>query len=134
MGRSRTAGDSSTSPVRRATPPSASRSATPNAGCGAPPSTRRCTAATGPAAARPPAAREARELLLAFPGRVAAEGRLREALIDALTTDASPAPDASLATRALALDATLGGADPVAVPLRPVETALLRDWLRRLAP
>ncbi|MGX9919256.1 hypothetical protein ACWIG4_05320 [Streptomyces sp. NPDC002248] len=83
---------------------------------------------------RPPAAREARELLLAFPGRVAAEGRLREALIDALTTDASPAPDVSLAARALALDATLGGADPVAVPLRPVETALLRDWLRRLTP
>lgn len=59
--------------------------------------------------------------------------RMREALIDTLTTDASPAPDATLAARALALDATLSGADPATVPLRPVETALLHDWLQRLA-
>jgi AcrR family transcriptional regulator len=125
---------------------------------------------------RPPAAREAQELLMTFLGRAASAGRLRvppvlaaqltlaavtgvtlsliglpegdrdpevsprmrEALIDALTTDAlttdaSPAPDAALAARALALDATLGGADPATVPLRPVETALLQDWLQRLA-
>lgn len=59
--------------------------------------------------------------------------RMREALINALTTDAIPAPDPTLAARALALDATLGGAEPAAVVLRPVETALLRDWLQRLA-
>jgi AcrR family transcriptional regulator len=59
--------------------------------------------------------------------------RMREALIAALTTDASPAPDPTLATRALALDATLSTADPATVPLRPVEAALLRDWLQHLA-
>ncbi|MER7872828.1 TetR/AcrR family transcriptional regulator [Streptomyces solisilvae] len=123
---------------------------------------------------RPPAARAAREPLMTFLDRAAADGRLRvppalaahltlaavtgvtlsligapesdrdpevstrmrEALIDTLTTDAGPAPDATLATlatRALALDATLSDADPATVPLRPVETALLRDWLRQLA-
>lgn len=59
--------------------------------------------------------------------------RMREALIDALTTDTSPAPEPTLAARALTLDATLGEADPATVPLRPVETALLRDWLQQLA-
>ncbi|WP_030898199.1 TetR/AcrR family transcriptional regulator [Streptomyces sp. NRRL F-5126] len=61
--------------------------------------------------------------------------RMREALVDVLTTGPGPEPDTdpALAARALALDATLGGAAPDAVPLRPVETALLRDWLRRLA-
>jgi hypothetical protein len=58
---------------------------------------------------------------------------MREALIDALTTDTSPAPDSTLAARALALDAALSGADPAIVPLRPVETALLQDWLQHLA-
>ncbi|WP_433112673.1 TetR/AcrR family transcriptional regulator [Micromonospora sp. CA-246542] len=120
---------------------------------------------------RPPAAREAQELLLTFLDRAASNGRLRvppalaahltlaavtgttlsligipeserdpevsprmrEALIDALTTDTSPVPDSTLAARALALDATLGGTDPAVVPLRPVETALLRDWLQHLA-
>jgi AcrR family transcriptional regulator len=59
--------------------------------------------------------------------------RMREALIDVLTTDTSPAPEPTLAARALALDATLSGADPSTVPLRPVETALLHDWLQQLA-
>jgi AcrR family transcriptional regulator len=59
--------------------------------------------------------------------------RMREALVDALTTDTSPVPDSTLAARALALDATLTEADPATVPLRPVETALLHDWLRQLA-
>jgi AcrR family transcriptional regulator len=60
--------------------------------------------------------------------------RLRDTLIDSLTTD-PPAvtEDAGLATRALALDAALTAADADAVPLRPTETALLRDWLHRLA-
>jgi hypothetical protein len=38
-----------------------------------------------------------------------------------------------LASRALALDAALTAADGTALPLRPTETALLRDWLRQLA-
>lgn len=120
---------------------------------------------------RPPAAREAQELLMTFLGRAASDGRLRvppvlaahlflagvtgvtlsligipendrdpevsprmrEALINALTTDTSPAPEPTLAARALALDATLSEADPATIPLRPVETALLRDWLQHLA-
>jgi AcrR family transcriptional regulator len=120
---------------------------------------------------RPPATREAQELLMTFFGRAASAGRLRvppvlaahltlaavtgvtlsligtpesdrdpevslrmrDALIDALTTDAGPVPDSTLAARALALDATLSGADPATVPLRPVETALLHDWLQQLA-
>ena len=47
-------------------------------------------------------------------------------------TDAPPAPDPSLAARALALDAAVTAADEP-LPLRPAETALLRDWLQRLA-
>ncbi|MFF5146451.1 TetR/AcrR family transcriptional regulator [Streptomyces sp. NPDC013157] len=120
---------------------------------------------------RPPAAREAQELLMTFLHRAASDGRLRvppvlaahlimaavtgvtlsligipendrdpeisprmrEALIDALTTGTSPAPEPALAARALALDATLGAANPATVPLRPVETALLQDWLQHLA-
>jgi len=38
-----------------------------------------------------------------------------------------------LASRALALDATLTEADGTTLPLRPTETALLRYWLHRLA-
>ncbi|MFE4667456.1 TetR/AcrR family transcriptional regulator [Streptomyces sp. NPDC056716] len=59
--------------------------------------------------------------------------RMREALIDALATHASPTPDATLASRALALDAALARADQATLPLRPVETALLHDWLQQLA-
>ncbi|MEU5518059.1 TetR/AcrR family transcriptional regulator [Streptomyces griseoaurantiacus] len=59
--------------------------------------------------------------------------RMREALVAALTTDAAPAPEPALAARALALDATLAETPPTAVPLRPTETGLLRDWLQRLA-
>ncbi|WP_210594060.1 TetR/AcrR family transcriptional regulator [Streptomyces sp. GESEQ-35] len=59
--------------------------------------------------------------------------RMRETLIGSLTTDTSPAPEPTLAARALALDATLSAADPATVPLRLAETALLHDWLQRLA-
>jgi AcrR family transcriptional regulator len=122
---------------------------------------------------RPPAAGEARALLLTFLDRIAAAGRLtvppvlaaqlclagvtgvtlsligagdpgpdvsgpdlsarmRDALIDSLVTDPPPArEDAGIASRALALDAALTDED--SVPLRPAETALLREWLHRLA-
>ncbi|GAA3292190.1 TetR/AcrR family transcriptional regulator [Dactylosporangium vinaceum] len=57
---------------------------------------------------------------------------MRETLIGALTTDPTPDSDPALAARALALDAALTAAgEPIA--LRPPETALLRDWLQRLA-
>lgn len=120
---------------------------------------------------RPPAAREAHDLLLRFLDRVAAVGRLRvppalaaqlsmaavtgvtllligippedrdpgisprmrDNLIDSLVTDPAPASDPGLASRALALDAALVAADEDGLPLRPPETALLRDWLDRLA-
>jgi AcrR family transcriptional regulator len=59
--------------------------------------------------------------------------RMRDTLIDSLTTDPPPAVGSTLASRALALDAALTGADASALPLRPAETALLRDWLRQLA-
>ncbi|MEU9634703.1 TetR/AcrR family transcriptional regulator [Streptomyces tendae] len=59
--------------------------------------------------------------------------RLREALIGALATHTSPAPDSTLASRALALDATLNRTAQATLPLRPVETALLHDWLQQLA-
>ncbi|GGN46426.1 hypothetical protein [Streptomyces fuscichromogenes] len=42
-------------------------------------------------------------------------------------------PEPTPAARALALDATLGAANPATVPLRPVETALLHDWLQQPA-
>jgi AcrR family transcriptional regulator len=58
--------------------------------------------------------------------------RMRETLVGSLVTDPPPDPDAGLAARALALDAALTAADEP-VPLRPAETALLRDWLQRLA-
>jgi hypothetical protein len=116
---------------------------------------------------RPPAAQEARDLLLRYLDRVAAAGRLRvpparaaqlamaavtgvtfsligipaddrdpeisprmrDILIDSLVTDPAPAADPGLASRALALIA----ADEDSLPLRPPETALLRDWLDQLA-
>jgi AcrR family transcriptional regulator len=120
---------------------------------------------------RPPAAEEAKDLLLKFLDRAAAAGclrvpsalaarlflaavtgitlsligapaedrdpeisaRMRDTLIDSLTTGGSPATDSSLASRALALDAALTAADGATLPLRPPETALLRDWLHQLA-
>jgi AcrR family transcriptional regulator len=59
--------------------------------------------------------------------------RMRDTLIDSLTTDPPPATDPGLASRALALDAALTATDGAALPLRPAETALLRDWLHQLA-
>lgn len=59
--------------------------------------------------------------------------RMREAVITSLVTDSPPAADAGLAARALALDSALAAEDETALPLRPAETALLRDWLHRLA-
>jgi AcrR family transcriptional regulator len=59
--------------------------------------------------------------------------RMRDTLIDSLTTEPPPATAPGLASRALALDADLNAADQGTLPLRPTETALLRDWLRQLA-
>jgi len=59
--------------------------------------------------------------------------RMRDTVIDSLTTDPPPATDPGLASRALALDAALATADRHTLPLRPTETALLRDWLTQLA-
>lgn len=59
--------------------------------------------------------------------------RMREIVIGFLVTDPPPAVDSGLAPRALALDAAIAAADETSVPLRPAETALLRDWLHRLA-
>ena len=59
--------------------------------------------------------------------------RMPDTLIASLTTDPPPAADPGLASRALALDAALTAADGATLPLRPTETALLRDWLHRLA-
>ncbi|WP_405983985.1 TetR/AcrR family transcriptional regulator [Streptomyces sp. NBC_00872] len=59
--------------------------------------------------------------------------RMRDTLVVSLTTDPPPAADPGLASRALALDAALTTEDGTALPLRPTETALLRDWLHQLA-
>jgi AcrR family transcriptional regulator len=59
--------------------------------------------------------------------------RMRDTLIGSLTTDPPPAADPGLASQALALDAALNTVDGQALPLRPTETALLRDWLHQLA-
>ncbi|WP_433437166.1 TetR/AcrR family transcriptional regulator [Nonomuraea sp. CA-141351] len=59
--------------------------------------------------------------------------RMRDTLIGSLTSDPPSATDTGLASRALALDAALTTADEATLPLRPTETALLRDWLRQLA-
>jgi len=59
--------------------------------------------------------------------------RMRDTLIASLTTDPPPAADPGLAARALALDAALTAAGSAPLPLRPTETALLRDWLHQLA-
>ncbi|MFJ8964606.1 TetR/AcrR family transcriptional regulator [Lentzea sp. NPDC102401] len=120
---------------------------------------------------RPPAAEQARELLLGFLDRVAAAGRLRvppalaadlltagitgvtlsligtpagdrdpevstrmrDVVVDSLVTDAAPAAGPGLAPHALALDTALVTAGEDGLPLRPAETALLRDWLGLLA-
>jgi hypothetical protein len=58
--------------------------------------------------------------------------RMRDTLIGSLTTDPPPAASPGLASRALALDAALTTTDVTTLPLRPTETALLRDWLHRL--
>lgn len=57
--------------------------------------------------------------------------RLRDTVIDSLTTGPAPVTDPGLASRALALDAALAATERP--PLRPAETALLRDWLDQLA-
>ncbi|MFI7036824.1 TetR/AcrR family transcriptional regulator [Microbispora rosea] len=59
--------------------------------------------------------------------------RVRETVIGSLVTDAPPDVDSGLASRALALDAAIATADQAGLPLRPAETALLRDWLQQLA-
>jgi AcrR family transcriptional regulator len=58
--------------------------------------------------------------------------RMREMLVSSLIADPPPDPTPDLASRALALDAALTTADEP-IPLRPTETALLRDWLQQLA-
>jgi AcrR family transcriptional regulator len=59
--------------------------------------------------------------------------RMRDTLVDSITTDPPPVADRGLASQAIALDAALTAEGGVVLPLRPVETALLRDWLRQLA-
>jgi AcrR family transcriptional regulator len=59
--------------------------------------------------------------------------RMRDTVIDSLTTEPPPVTGPGLASRALALDAALTAEDEATLPLRPAETALLRDWLHRLA-
>ncbi|MBF9072541.1 TetR/AcrR family transcriptional regulator [Streptacidiphilus fuscans] len=59
--------------------------------------------------------------------------RLREIVIGSVTTDPPAATATDLPSRALALDAALTLEDGAAIPLRDTETALLRDWLHRLA-
>jgi hypothetical protein len=58
---------------------------------------------------------------------------MRDTLIASLTTDPPPVADPGLAARAVALDAALTAADGATLPLRPTETALLRDRLHQLA-
>ena len=64
--------------------------------------------------------------------------RTRDIVLAAITTAAPDRRTGDLATRALALDAALDSAfdsdlDGRDTPLSGAETALLRDWLRRLA-
>jgi len=59
--------------------------------------------------------------------------RMRDTLVDSLTTGPPPAASPGLAAQALALDAALATADRSTVALRPTETALLHDWLHQLA-
>jgi AcrR family transcriptional regulator len=62
-----------------------------------------------------------------------ASHRMRDTVIASVTTDTPAVAASDLASRALALDAALSGAEQSGLPLRATETALLRDWLRRLA-
>jgi AcrR family transcriptional regulator len=59
--------------------------------------------------------------------------RMRDTLVASLTTEPPPVAEPGLASRALALDAALTTAAEASIPLRQAETALLRDWLHRLA-
>ncbi|MFF4187648.1 TetR/AcrR family transcriptional regulator [Streptomyces sp. NPDC001691] len=64
--------------------------------------------------------------------------RLRDTVIASVTTDSPDPAGSDLASRALALDAALqsaaeSSAEATGVPLRDTETALLREWLQRLA-
>ncbi|GAA2474662.1 TetR/AcrR family transcriptional regulator [Winogradskya humida] len=59
--------------------------------------------------------------------------RMRNTLIDSLITDPPAVVDATVASRALALDAALAATDDPTLPLRPTEAALLHDWLQQLA-
>ena len=52
---------------------------------------------------------------------------MRDAILTRITTDAPAAGDTSVAAAAIALDAALTD------ELSEAETALLREWLRRLA-
>lgn len=64
--------------------------------------------------------------------------RMREAVIDAVTTPgasgSAATTGADLATRAVTLGAALRATPPADLPLRPAETALLHEWLEQLAP
>ncbi|MGW1563946.1 TetR/AcrR family transcriptional regulator [Streptomyces sp. NPDC002144] len=64
---------------------------------------------------------------------LAVSARLRDTVLATITADAPTSSGSDLASRALALDATLCAEEPAHLPLSPTETALLRDWLRRLA-
>lgn len=64
---------------------------------------------------------------------LAASARLRDTVIASVTTGPPASSGSDLASRALALDATLDAEGAAGVPLSATETALLRDWLRRLA-
>ncbi|WP_405164688.1 WHG domain-containing protein [Nocardia sp. NBC_01499] len=64
------------------------------------------------------------------PGLSARTREIVLAAVTAVTADAEQTPEASLATRALSLEATL---TDQAHPLSAAETALLREWLLRIA-
>jgi AcrR family transcriptional regulator len=88
---------------------------------------------------RPPLLPAVTGITLSLIGAPAEDGdpeisaRMRDTLIDSLTTGPPPATAPGLASRALALDAALAAEDGAAIPLRLTETALLRDWLHQLA-
>ncbi|MFI5957757.1 TetR/AcrR family transcriptional regulator [Cryptosporangium sp. NPDC051539] len=59
--------------------------------------------------------------------------KMRESVVASVIIDALPGTDPGLASLAVALDASLGAAVGEDLPLRPTETALMRDWLHQLA-